>query len=273
LPNDRQFVFTMSTGRSGTAYLTELLGANTPDVESHHEFLGWRDFGLNTPDVTHLALFNAEGNVEKVQTFWRHKHSVVLNSRARCYVETAHVLMKAGLVENIAPLASAGHVHLVDLQRDVGATIRSFRARYDFFNKGDQWFWYLDEAYPRNLCSFEKFSKYGHSGLCLWYITEIRLRAAYYARLVKTHPNITVHRVRLEDIARPEGALRFLADLGVSRSRDQLRMPPPQNVGSPALDMSAAETDLLNKLVAAAQFDADTLADAAIRQGLNFDPK
>jgi hypothetical protein len=50
-------------------------------------------------------------------------------------------------------------------------------------------------------------------------------------------------------------------------------MPPPQNVGSPALDMSAAEADLLNKLVAAAQFDADALADAAVREGLNFDPE
>ena len=204
---DRQFIFTMTTGRSGTAFLTELLAANLPDAECHHEFLGWGDFGLRTPDVSHLTLFNSEGNVEKVQTFWRHKTAVILNSRARCYVETSHVLMNAGLVENIGPLTNAGHVHLVDLQRDTAATIRSFRARYDFFNKGDQWFWYLDQAYPRNLCGFDKFSKYGHSGLCLWYITEIRLRAAYYARLIRSNPSISIHRVRLEDIAQPAGAL------------------------------------------------------------------
>src|SRR5689334_14667760 len=113
--SDRQFIFTMTTGRSGTEFLTELLAANLPDADSNHEFRGWGDFGLRTPDVSHMTLFNSQGNVEKVQGFWRDKLSIVLGGQSRFYVETAHMLMKAGLVENIAPLTGAGHVHLIDL--------------------------------------------------------------------------------------------------------------------------------------------------------------
>ncbi len=272
--SDRQFIFTMTTGRSGTEFLAALLAANLPDADSHHEFRQWGDFGLRTPDVSHLTLFNSQGNVEKVQVFWRDKLNIVLGGHSLFYVETAHMLMKAGLVENIAPLTAAGHVHLIDLQRDAGATIRSFKARLDFFNKGNQWLWYLDETYPRNLCGSAKFEKYGHSGLCLWYITEVRLRAAFYAKLLAGNPRITVHRVRLEDLATAAGAERLLAALGAAKPRREIVMPPPQNVGKafPASGWEPGEEEFLPKLVAAAQFDADALAAAAIEQGLNFQP-
>jgi hypothetical protein len=272
--SDRQFIFTMTTGRSGTAFLTELLAANLPDAECHHEFLGWGDFGLRTPDVSHMTLFNSEGNVEKVQAFWRAKLAIVLNGRSRFYVETAHMLMKAGLVENIAPLIRAGHVHLIDLQRDPAATIRSFKSRLEFFNKGNVWLWYLDHTYPRNLSGWEKFRSHGHSGLCLWYIVEVRLRAAYYAMIVAENPNITVHRVTLEEVSTPAGAERLLASLGVAKPRGEIIMPPPQNVGEafPPSGWAPGEKEKLPKLVAAAQFDADVLAKAAIEQGLGFEP-
>ena len=272
--SDRQFIFTMTTGRSGTAFLTALLESNLPGAECHHEFLEWGDFGVRTPDVSHMTLFNSEGNVEKVQDFWRSKLAIVLAGRSQFYVETAHMLMKAGLVENIAPLTREGHVHLIDLQRDMAATISSFKSRGDFFNKGNQWLWYLDHKYPRNLSGWEKFKNYGHSGLCLWYIAEIRLRAAYYARLVADNPRITVHRVTLEELSQPAGAARLLAALGMSLRGGQARIPEPQNTGVPlpAGGWESGERELLPKLIAAAQFDADALARSAIAQGLGFAP-
>jgi len=269
---DRQFIFTMTTGRSGTAFLASLLAENLPDSECHHEFVGWGDFGLKTPDVSHMTLFNSQGNVEKVQSFWRDKLAIIQNGRSRFYVETSHMLMKGGLIENIAPLTRAGHVHLIDLQRDIGATIRSLKARLDMFNRGNQWLWYLDETYPRNLSGSEKFQKYGHSGLCLWYIIEVRLRAAYYTKIVAGNPNITVHRVKLEDLAAPAGAARLLAALGAPRAESEINMPPPQNIGETALPWQPHEKEFLPKLIAAAQFDADALAQAAIEKGMNFAP-
>lgn len=271
--SNRQFIFTMSTGRSGTAFLATLLAENLADAECHHEFAGWSDFGLRTPDVSHMTLFNSQGNVEKVQNFWRDKLAIILNGRSRFYVETSHMLMKGGLIENIAPLTAAGHVHLIDLQRDISATIRSLKSRLDMFNKGNQWLWYLDETYPRNLSGSQKFEKYGHSGLCLWYIIEVRLRAAYYAKLLAGNPNITVHRVRLEDLINPAGAARLLTALGAPKGEGEIRLPPPQNVGETALPWQPHEKDFLPKLIAAAQFDADALAQAAIEKGMNFQPE
>src|SRR6266849_1968222 len=99
---DKHFVFTMTTGRSGTAYLAGLLAANLPDVESHHELLGWDQFGVNTPDLSHMTLFNSQGNIETVRSFWRQKLARIAAAPSRFYVETSHLLMKAGLVENLA---------------------------------------------------------------------------------------------------------------------------------------------------------------------------
>jgi len=269
---DKQFVFTMTTGRSGTAYLAELLGANLPDVEFHHEFLGWDDFGLNTPDVSHMTLFNSQGNIEKVQEFWRHKLARIVAKPNRFYVETAHTLMKAGLIENLAALTKAGRVHLIDLQRDPVATIKSFRARFDFLNKGNLWLWYLDPDYPRNLSNSKELSKFGYNGLCLWYITEIRLRAAYYEKLLAGNPNVQVLHITMEELTRPDGASRLLGDLGVAKRPGELITPQAQNVGPKTDDWTQGEEESLRKLVAAAQFDASALAEIAIKQGLGFEP-
>jgi len=269
---DKQFVFTMTTGRSGTAYLAELLGANLPDVEFHHEFLGWDDFGLNTPDVSHMTLFNSQGNIEKVQEFWRHKLARIVAKPNRFYVETAHTLMKAGLIENLAALTKAGRVYLIDLQRDPVATIKSFRARFDFLNKGNLWLWYLDPDYPRNLSNSKELSKFGYNGLCLWYITEIRLRAAYYEKLLAGNPNVQVLHITMEELTRPDGASRLLGDLGVAKRPGELITPQAQNVGPKTDDWTQGEEESLRKLVAAAQFDASALAEIAIKQGLGFEP-
>ena len=269
---DKHFIFTMTTGRSATAYLAEFLGANLPDVESHHELLGWDDFGLNTPDVSHMTLFNSQGNIEKVQEFWRHKLARIVVKPNRFYVETAHTLMKAGLIENLAALTKAGRVYLIDLQRDPVATIKSFRARFDFLNKGNLWLWYLDPDYPRNLSNSKELSKFGYNGLCLWYITEIRLRAAYYEKLLAGNPNVQVLHITMEELTRPDGASRLLGDLGVAKRPGELITPQAQNVGPKTDDWTQGEEESLRKLVAAAQFDASALAEIAIEQGLGFEP-
>ena len=124
MSDGKNFLFTMTTGRSGTQYLTELLRRNLTDAECHHEILDWDRFGVDMPDLSHMMLFNAEGNVAKVQEFWRQKLARIVRTPQRFYVETSHMLMKAGLIENLAPLTEAGRVHLVILERDPFATDR-----------------------------------------------------------------------------------------------------------------------------------------------------
>ncbi|HKY93691.1 MAG TPA: hypothetical protein VJL84_00240, partial [Kiloniellales bacterium] len=137
----KHFVFTMTAGRTGTAYLAELLRQNVGSAEVHHEILGWDRFGVDTPDVSHMTLYNSVGNHPKVQAFWQDKLGRIAKTMAPVYVETSHLLLKAGLVENLGPLLAAGTVHLVALERDLLPTVISYRNRFDFLNKGMWWMW------------------------------------------------------------------------------------------------------------------------------------
>jgi hypothetical protein len=203
-----------------------------------------------------MTLFNSAGNVDKVQAFWRAKLArIAATSRAR-YVETSHVLMKAGLVENLSPLAAEGTVHLVALERDPYATIVSFRNRFDFWDKANRWLWYLDPDYPRNLVpSRELFAK-GINGLCLWYILEIRARAAHYEQLLQQEPRIRVHRVRLEELRIAGGASRLLREIGIAIDPAQISLPNPQNVGRLLVRIDAAEEAAIRRMIAASGLEA-----------------
>ena len=248
----KQFVFTLTTGRSGTQYLAELLRQNLPDAECHHEIWGWDRFGVDTPDVSHMTLFNSQGNVEPVQAFWRSKLGRIAAAPHACYVETSHVLMKAGLVENLAPLTARGTVHLIALERDPYATIVSFRNRFDLWDKASRWLWYLDPDYPRNLVPSRELFAQGINGLCLWYILEIRARAARYERLLAADPRIRVHRFGLEELRVPGGTSRLLRILGVAAEPSQVSLPNPQNVGRLLVRIDRAEEQSIRRLIAAA---------------------
>jgi len=259
------FVFTMTTGRSGTLYLAQLLAQNLPDAECYHEIIGWDRFGVDTPDVSHMTLFNSQGNVEKVQAFWRSKLARIAATPRQFYVETSHLLMKAGLIENIAPLMAKGTVHLIALERDIHATIMSFRQRLDFVNKGNWWLWYLDPDYPTNLVPSRDLIAAGINGLCLWYILEIRARAAHYQRLMAGKSNVVFHRFKLEELRSADGVSRLLQALGVHREPGQVIVPAPRNVGPALVEIDAAEEAGIRDLIASVQSHPSPIAREALR--------
>jgi hypothetical protein len=249
----KQFVFTMTTGRSGTKFLASLLRENLPDAECHHEIHGWDRFGVDTPDLSHMTLFNSQGNVAKVRAFWESKLGRIAATQHRYYVETSHLLMKGGLVENLAPLTAAGIVHLIALERDPYATILSFRNRFDFLDKANGWLWYLDPDYPRNLVPSQYLVAEGVNGLCFWYILEVRARAARYEALLAHHPRIVFHRFSLEEIRHAQGAARLLRALGASVEPSLLRLPGPENCGRLLVAIDPAEQARIRGLIAAAE--------------------
>jgi hypothetical protein len=225
----RQFLFPLTTGRSGTVFLTELLRLNWSGAEVHHERLGYTALGVDTPDASHFTFFNSVGNVEHVQDFWRRKLARVLESSAARYAEVSHFLFKAGLVENIAPLAEAGEVHLVILTRDTFKIQWSYVNRFEFANFGYTWLFALDPRYPNTVVQSDPFMKHGVAGNALWYVHEVFARAEYYALLTADMPNVHLHRVDLSEITRPEGAARLLRALGEEMDPDDVRMPPRRN--------------------------------------------
>jgi hypothetical protein len=259
----KHFVFTMTTGRSGTKYLADLLQQNLSDAECHHEICGWDRFGVDTPDVSHMTLFNSQGNVDKVQAFWQSKLGRIAETERRFYVETSHILMKAGLVENLIPLTSEGLVHLVALERDPYATIVSFRNRYDFWDTANRWLWYLDPRYPRNLVPSRELFAQGINGLCLWYVLEIRARAARYERLFRSVPGIVFHHFTLEELGASRGAARLLRELGVRADPEHMRLPQAQNVGRLLVALDAAEQTSIRRLIASAGLQTSAQAHEA----------
>jgi hypothetical protein len=223
-------VFTMTAGRTGTRFLARLIGDNAPEAEVHHERIGFGDFGVHAPDVSLLHGFNCQGLTAQVRGFWDAKFAAILAGEKPMYVETSHVLMKAGLVEQVAALAPQHTVHLVILQRNPLDVLSSYHRRGDFGGAANTWLWYLDPAYGNNRMRFSVPD--GIHPLIAkrhWYLLEIAVRAEIYAAQLAGRPGIHVHRVGLESLNAPEGAAGFLRCLGIDVGPDTVRIGPAQN--------------------------------------------
>ena len=248
-----RLLFTLTSGRSGTSSLAKLLTANLPGAECHHEILGWDRFGLDSPDISQMTLFNSQGNVPQVRDFWRRKSARILACAAPLYAETSHVLMKAGLLENLDLFDGVGEIHFVALERDLFDTLISFRNRYDFTNKSMWWLWYLDPRYPRNIVDSQQLAELGINGVCLWYLFEIRARAAYYQILFEDQPRLHFHRLALADLNDRDRLAGLLHALGSPLAADAVTLLEKQNPGQNTHAFPPGETDAIRRLIASSR--------------------
>ncbi len=221
----RQLIYTVTSGRSGTVYLTELLRRNLPPETSkvYHERTGYPNFGVHTPDASHLTTFNSVGNAPNIRRFFRQKLERDLAEPVDCHVEVSHFLCKSGLVENLSFVVERAEVHLIALQRDPFKTAWSFINRFDFFNSGFTWLFSLDPRYRNRIVPSEPFLEHGMFGSAIWYVAEMRARSAYYRELVRKEiPGILYHEVELEDLVTREGALALLQGIGFGSEETNL---------------------------------------------------
>jgi len=261
----QRYIFTITPGRSGTAYLAELLRQNAADTEVHHERTGYQNFGVLTPDLSHFTLFNSVGNVAAVRAFWQRKLGGLRYGEAAHYAETSHLLAKAGLIENLSLLGAEADIHLVNLRRDLDQLVWSFGNRMDFINHGFTWAFTLDPDYPRNIADPRTLARFGVLGKCLWYAIEMRARGEYYRRLVADIPNVTFHDVDLEDIIAPAGAEALLTALGMATAGVPT-IPDKLNAGALAL-LGPADRKVLDTMLARLAFDPADMADLYLRAG------
>ncbi|HHO53005.1 MAG TPA: hypothetical protein ENK18_19540 [Deltaproteobacteria bacterium] len=262
-----KLIFTLTAGRTGTGFLAQLLQANLPDAVVHHEHLGWRAFGLDTPDLSHLLRFNNEGFTEPVRAFWQRKLSRILELDVPCYAETSHILMKAGLVEALSMLPAGHEVHLIAQRRDWIQTLASYHRRFDLVNLGNRYLWYLDPGYQRRLVDPEPFLELGLHGLRLWYLLEIEVRSAWY-RLRSRPPSapITVHQTWLEQVTTRSGARELLSALGAPPGA--IELPPKVNAGQGGIPVTESLLRQLSELVAQlGDFEPDSAARPLLHDG------
>lgn len=269
MAGDRTFVFTITPGHTGTMYMADLLNRNIPESEVYHELLGYDRFGVDTPDVSHLTLFNSRGNVPKVVQFWQNKFQRILSRPCRVYGEMSHILVKAGLLENIEALTRLGRVHVLLIRRDTLKNLMSFKNRHDFKNKGDMWLWYLDPDYPRKIIQPKPFYAAGIDGVRLWYICEMRTRGEYYKLLLAGNSQVRFHEVEIDDMSDPEKVSDLLGQMEIDVPASAVDIPERKNVTRkpmiPPTPATEKEKERIGRVIENLRFDPADLA----RQYLN----
>lgn len=256
-----QYYFTITAGRTGTAWLADLLAVNL-QVAAIHEPLGIDDFGTRMPDIRTMRNFNSRGNNEFVQEFWKRKLEDISEP---VYVETNHALAKCGLVENLARRSLATQSTLVCLQRNITAQCASYVARNDFRNITQIWQWYLDPSYPLKLVNPEPFKGIKGLGAPLWYCYEMLARQEYYRQRYAGEMRMVF--VSLEDVTTPQGAQKFLSDMGGYKLRE---LPPRRNESKTV--MPPELLNAIRSVIASVQLDIPGLVAQSIRKGFTFDP-
>jgi len=255
----KRFVFTMTAGRTGTAWLASFLQLNLR-LPAIHEPLAIDDFGVQMPDIRVMRAFNNRGLDEVVQAFWARKFSTL--SELDNYIETNHTLAKCGLIETLAELDLNRDISIFSIRRNWVNQCISYLVRADFRNITLAWQWYLNSSYQRKLLDPKPFFNMSERfGEIFWYIAEIEARQAYYKFLYGDRFNFI--ECELESIVTEDGAASILDRLGITDVPPQ--MPEKKNENQfTANDQLRQE---LECIVASIDFDAAQIANDYISSG------
>jgi hypothetical protein len=262
--SERKFIFSINPGHVGSTFLAEMLGENLPDANMYHEIIGYENFGVDTPEVSHFTLFNSKGNVQKVRDFWDQKITRILDTPIQNYGEMSHLLAKAGLMENIQPFCDQGEVYIIVLKRKLEKIILSMAKRFDMLNVGNMWMWHLDPQYPLKIVESAPFYKAGVDGLRFWYACEMYSRAEYYRALFKDNGKVTFIDVEIDTLSDTAIASKLLADLGFDIPPDKVVLPERKNVSTSNID--ANHINFVNNLVKNSRFDPKIMAMQTIEK-------
>ena len=198
--------FTITAGRTGSAWLASFLSQNL-NINEVHEFLGINDFGHKMPDIRTMRNFNNFGNNEFVQNFWKRKFEYIPNE---LYSETNHTLCKCGLVENIILNKREKYTTLIILKRDMTDQCVSYLERNDFGNITIAWQWYLHPSYLKKIINPKPFMQFGNLGQPLWYCYEMAARQEYYSQ--KFSDKVKMIEITLEEVVTNIGAKKLHLD-------------------------------------------------------------
>ncbi|CUI00729.1 hypothetical protein [Leisingera aquaemixtae] len=255
------FIFTLSAGRTGTAWLAQFLGDNL-QIRSVHEPLGVEDFGTAMPEFSHMRRFNTLGMDGVTRDFWRNK----LASLQAPYAESNHILGKCGLIEALADSSICSRTTVIILRRDLAKQCASYVGRNDFQNITIPWQWYLDMSYRNVIVNPSVFRQMGQIGWAIWYALEMEARYAYY--LIKYGGRINFVEARLEEATKPDGAARLLEALG---HHGAPVLPEKKNATRNQSEVTEALTAEIRTLLGRLNFDPVAQANAYLSAGRTLD--
>jgi hypothetical protein len=254
-----QFIFTVTAGRTGTAWLATLIAQNLK-IPAVHESIDIDDFGVRMPDIRTMRTFNNRGLTNYVRAFFDRKFTALAG--IPLYAETNHTLAKCGLVEYLAERRSDDRVVFMCLRRNWINQCLSYIARSDFAHLTDTWQWYLHHEYRHVIVDPDGFRHLGGPGQFIWYIAEMEARQAYYQQLYGERFSFV--RGNLEEVTTPDGAARLLSLLGWKQEAPAI-VPPRINAND--IPIEPAIKAEVTEAVAQVAFDADAEARAFIASG------
>lgn len=236
-----KYVFTVTQGRTGTASLLQFLLDNTPDGkptfgihEEAHPLLE----GSGFPSIQTKAEYNwFAGFTEDVRQFWDRKWARVesicaqaaesYGQQPHAYIETSHLLSKAGLVEEVLDNASPEDEYIfVFLSRTPAEVMASMALRMDYHNVGDGWLWYLPPDAPYNILSPDEWMNTigGNAAMIAWYYWEMQARMEILHELIQRSGKDNV-RARWLDTSQTYSADFLLRELFNLEEVEEIQVP------------------------------------------------
>jgi hypothetical protein len=241
---DKTLIFTITTGRSGTGYLANLLG-NIPNIATFHEA---------DPRFS-MAFRRTQSDGRAAMEFWvEQKLPAIAAVPESVYIETSHLFCK-GFVEPLLELGIVPDIILLERpHRDVATSMYLLDTIPGRTEKALKY--YLSPDDPKVL-ALPKWRSLHDYQLCYWYCLEIERRSTKYEQLFRSYRS-TVVRTSLHEFSTYKGFLSLIWRLKLPRmsfmSLMKFRVARRRRVNTKArqkkeLDLSVETLDSLEEQV------------------------
>lgn len=197
--SQKRLIFTVTTGRSGTGYLSKALSL-LPKVASYHE---------PEPSFSNVMRL-AQKNENIAYEFWVEKKLPrIVSKPAQVYIETSHLFCK-GFVEPLLELGfTPDIIVLTRPHREVATSMCQLDTIPGRTDKGLRHYLSPDDPNVLPLPGWQTLHDYQ---LCYWYCLEIERRCIRYEKMFLER-SARVARVLLSDIAAISGLNRLVKQL------------------------------------------------------------
>lgn len=201
---EKQLVFCVTNGRSGSKTLARLFGC-LAQLQAGHE----------TAPSFHLVMRWAQHHATLAESFWLFKKLPAIAASSKpVYLETSHLFAK-GFLEPLLELG--GRPKLIFLSRDLRASATSMLKLNDIPGRTRRAMkWYLTPADA--LCAglaLEKAATMSDYQLCYWHALETRARQQHYAQLAG-ELGLTTAAADISDLNSIDGFEAMCDALGIS---------------------------------------------------------
>lgn len=215
--DEARFIFCINSGRSGSKYLSKVLGTAKQVISFHEaqptmtgEYLDWINHH------PYAATFQArQTKVSAIQT------QLAEAPNASVYCETNHMFIKTFF--DVVLDAFGTQVEVILLRRRLAAVLKSFLELGYFSNQNVVWPKWMSSpnAVTAAIPCIAADDQLDDCDRAIAYLIDIEARAQ---RFVATYPHIKVHPVRLESFQQYESVSQLFDQLGIVPTRRTERL-------------------------------------------------